>query len=168
MYPNLFGVTCLFKKGVSPVCVLLLLFGCTVFMVNASTHKNNQPFLLNNHVADTGHKIQSANRLILTEKASKKIIRKVKKGKAYLVDVRTPEEFNIKHLQYATNINIKAKNFVEEVAKLDKSKAFYFYCRSGHRSGIAADTLQTLGYNTVFSIGAIDSLTKLGLPLNNP
>lgn len=106
----------------------------------------------------------SQNRIIVTGKSSRKLLRKIKQGNAYLVDVRTPEEYNTKHLEYAKNINFKSKNFVDEISKLEKDKPIYLYCRSGHRSGNAADTLQTLGFKSAYSIGGLDSLAKAGLP----
>jgi phage shock protein E len=98
----------------------------------------------------------------LSEKQVKIISKKIKKGKAYLVDVRTPEEFNTKHLSYAKNINFKSANFVDEIKKLHQNKPIYLYCRSGHRSGMAADTLKSLGYTSAYSIGALDSLSNAG------
>ena len=49
----------------------------------------------------------------------------IKAGKAYLVDVRTPEEFDGGHLQYSQNINFNSPDFKAQIAKLDKSKPVY-------------------------------------------
>lgn len=88
----------------------------------------------------------------------------IKAGKAYLVDVRTPEEFDGGHLQYSKNINFNSPDFKAEVAKLDKSKPVYLYCRSGNRSGKAADTLKTLGFHSYFNIGGFEQLKTDGFP----
>src|SRR5688572_17949871 len=53
---------------------------------------------------------------------------------AQLVDVRTPEEYNEGHLKGSININYQGNSFAEEVAKLDKTKPTFVYCRSGGRS----------------------------------
>ena len=107
---------------------------------------------------------KTANKITVDTKLSKKILKEIQKGKAYLVDVRTPEEYSTKHLKYAQNINIRSEKFSEEIQKLDKSKKIYLYCRSGNRSGKAADTLQTFGYQLGYNIGGLDSLLTKGLP----
>lgn len=92
---------------------------------------------------------------------------KIKAGKAYLVDVRTPEEFNSGHLQYATNINFNSPEFKTEIGKLDKGKPVYLYCRSGNRSGKAADTLKTLGFHAFYNIGGFEQLKADGFPADH-
>jgi phage shock protein E len=88
----------------------------------------------------------------------------IKAGKAYLVDVRTPAEFDGGHLQYSKNINFNSPDFRAQVAKLDKSKPVYLYCRSGNRSGKAADTLKALGFHSYYNIGGFEQLKTDGFP----
>lgn len=106
-----------------------------------------------------------SDKIAITPTIEKKLLDDVAQGKAYLVDVRTPEEYNQKHLKYAANINIKSADFADQIKKLDKNKSIYLYCHSGNRSGRAADSLQTLGYHLSYNIGALDSLTKAGFPV---
>lgn len=106
-----------------------------------------------------------SDKIAVTPAIEKKLLDDIAQGKAYLVDVRTPEEYNLKHLKYAANINIKSADFADQVKKLDKNKQVYLYCHSGNRSGRAADSLQTLGYHLSYNIGALDSLTKAGFPV---
>ena len=96
---------------------------------------------------------------------SQRIAQEVAAGQAYLIDVRTPAEYQTKHLQNSQNIDFRAADFQQQVQLLDKTKAVYLYCRSGHRSGQAADLLHTLGYARSFSVGALDSLSVAGLPV---
>ncbi|GAB3284891.1 hypothetical protein GCM10027347_61960 [Larkinella harenae] len=98
------------------------------------------------------------------QKAPEGIFKEVKDGEAYLVDVRTPEEYREGHLTYARNIDFKAADFKEQIRQLDKSKPIYLYCRSGNRSGKAVDTLQTLGFKAPYNIGGFVELQKAGLP----
>ncbi len=97
-------------------------------------------------------------------KADDQALAKIKAGKAYLVDVRTPEEFDGGHLQYAKNINFNGTDFKAQIAKLDKHKPVYLYCRSGNRSGKAADTLQALGFHSYYNIGGFEQLKAEGFP----
>ncbi len=95
---------------------------------------------------------------------SPKLIKKIKKGKVLLVDVRTPEEYKAGHLQYAQNIDYKKEDFKTQVEKLDKNKPVYLYCRTGNRSGKSADILKSAGFTTVYNIGGFENLKKAGLP----
>ena len=65
---------------------------------------------------------------------------------AFILDVRTPAEFQQGFIPEATNIDIYlGQKFVEEVEKLDKTKNYYVYCRSGARSGQACNIMNSLG-----------------------
>ena len=99
-----------------------------------------------------------------THKSPETIIQEVKAGKAYLVDVRTPEEYGEGHLSHSKNIDFRSTDFKTQISKLDRSKPVYLYCRSGNRSGKAADTLQTLDFKAAYNIGGFADLKTAGLP----
>ncbi|MBW4890701.1 rhodanese-like domain-containing protein [Mucilaginibacter sp. HMF5004] len=107
---------------------------------------------------------KSPNKIVVNTKISANLLAEIAQGKAYLVDVRTPEEYDKQHLKYAQNINIRSADFGTQVKKLGKDKKVYLYCHSGNRSGKATDSLQTLGYTHSYNIGGIDSLIKAGFP----
>ncbi len=107
---------------------------------------------------------KSSNKIKVDQKISKKLLKEVEQGKAYLVDVRTPEEYNEKHLKNAQNINIKSPEFAAQISKLDKIKPVYLYCRSGNRSAQATDSLIALGYKSSYNIGGLDSIASKGFP----
>lgn len=108
---------------------------------------------------------KNSPKLSVNTNVSKSIIKEIKSGKAYLIDVRTPEEYATKHLKYSKNINIRSEKFAESIKTLAKDKKIYLYCRSGNRSGKAADTLQSFGYKYGINIGGLDSLVANGLPV---
>ena len=65
---------------------------------------------------------------------------------AVILDVRRPSEFAEGHLKGAILLDwLSDKAFVEGLAKLDKSRTHYVYCRSGHRSKQAATLLSRRG-----------------------
>lgn len=107
---------------------------------------------------------EKGEKRIDTPKSPETILKEVKAGQAYLVDVRTPEEYREGHLSYSQNIDFKAADFKGQISKLDKSKPVYLYCRSGNRSGKAVDTLQTLGFKAPYNIGGFIDLKTAGLP----
>ena len=45
-----------------------------------------------------------------------------------LLDVRTPEEFAMNHLDGAKNIDVNAANFAEMAVNVDKTKPVMVYC----------------------------------------
>lgn len=69
-----------------------------------------------------------------------------------IVDVRTKEEYEEKHIKDAINIPYDK---IKEDKRLDKNKTIFVYCRSGARSKTAYDTLKELGYD-VYDLGAIE------------
>ena len=71
---------------------------------------------------------------------------------ARLVAVRTPEEFQVKHLPDA--VNIPVQQLTERMKELEpKDRAIVLYCRSGHRSGIAYEQLAKAGYSQLHDLG---------------
>jgi phage shock protein E len=75
-----------------------------------------------------------------------------------LIDVRTPEEVNAGAIEGSTNIDFNAAEFKEKMAKLDKSKPVFVYCRAGGRSAKAANVCKELGFKEIYDMqGGWDS-----------
>ena len=77
---------------------------------------------------------------------------KMKQPDVVLIDVRTPEEFAEGHLTGALNMNINDAGFETSLAKLDKSKTYLIYCRSGARSGRAGNMMVSQGFTTIYNL----------------
>ena len=77
---------------------------------------------------------------------------------AILVDVRTEEEYNTKHIDGAILLTLDTIN-EENVINIIPSKdtPVILYCQSGNRSGQALDLLESLGYTNVYDLGAISN-----------
>ncbi len=82
-----------------------------------------------------------------------------------LLDVRTPSEYESGHLDNAVLMDVLAGDFEARIADLDTSKTFYVYCRSGNRSGQAADILRANGFTRVTNIGGFGQLVNAGAPV---
>jgi rhodanese-related sulfurtransferase len=78
--------------------------------------------------------------------------KKVSDTSVVVLDVRTPGEFQEGHLQNAINVDYEGINFAGEVNKLDKSKTYAVYCRSGRRSGLATEVMAKNGFKSVFNL----------------
>lgn len=88
---------------------------------------------------------------------------------AYLLDVRKPEEYVAGHLAGAHLLNWLDEGLFKEGAEsLDKTKTLYVYCRSGRRSGEAADYLAGKGFRVVDMDGGILAWQEKGLPVMAP
>lgn len=77
-----------------------------------------------------------------------------------VIDVRTPEEYSSSHVQNSINIDFYSKQFMAEINKLDKSKTYKVYCRSGNRSGQSEKIMKTLGFKDVENIGSLNNAAK--------
>lgn len=81
---------------------------------------------------------------------------------AVLVDVRTPSEFNSGHIQGAINVDYENTNFVSEVKKLDASKTYFVYCRSGNRSSKSVIIMKGNGIKNIYDLkGGISNALEL-------
>lgn len=78
-----------------------------------------------------------------------------------VLDVRTPEEFAETHVKESVNLDFLNPSFMTEVAKLDKSKTYKVYCRSGNRSGQAERMMKTLGFKDVENIGSVAEAAQI-------
>ncbi len=83
------------------------------------------------------------------------------KNGAFIIDVRTPDEFNRGHLSQAFNMP------VDQVAGLlltkvhDKSRVILVHCQSGLRSKKAMLNLNRVGYTQVFNLGSYERAFKI-------
>ena len=72
-----------------------------------------------------------------------------------VLDVRTQEEFDEKHIPGAILIpDYEIREKAEEILK-DKNQLILVYCRSGRRSKNAAEILVELGYKNIKEFGGI-------------
>ena len=73
--------------------------------------------------------------------------------KAFIVDVRTIEEYEESHIPNSKLMDIKnPKSFIEEIENLDKDLNYYVYCHSGVRSVQACQIMKTFGINNVYNL----------------
>lgn len=79
--------------------------------------------------------------------------RRVEEG-AYLLDVRTPREYDSGNL--SGSINIPLQILIDRMGELDASRGVVVYCRSGMRSRSAASTLRAEGFD-VYDLGPMSA-----------
>lgn len=75
-----------------------------------------------------------------------------KQPKTTVLDVRTPQEKAEGSVPGAQQIDFFSPNFESQVAKLDKSKTYLVYCRSGNRSKKACTAMDRLGFEKLYNL----------------
>ncbi|WP_204346437.1 rhodanese-like domain-containing protein [Psychroserpens algicola] len=72
---------------------------------------------------------------------------------AVVLDVRTPEEVALGIIPDAIVIDIyNGQGFIEAIEKLDTSKTYYVYCKSGGRSAQACRVMNQLGFKNTYNL----------------
>lgn len=80
---------------------------------------------------------------------------------AFLMDVRTPEEYADGHIDGAVLYNVMdEENFIAGIDTLSKKYTYYIYCRSGRRSQKAATLMIERGLNVVDLQGGYNAWNK--------
>ena len=70
-----------------------------------------------------------------------------------ILDVRTEEEFESGYIKDALNFDIRGgADFLASIEALDKSKAYFVYCRSGARSEQACQLMGQMGFEAVYNL----------------
>ena len=83
-----------------------------------------------------------------------------------LLDVRTKEEVIEKKINNSMNIDFYSDSFKDSILRLDKSKTYYVYCRSGRRSLNTVEFMRKNGFNESYNVdGGIIKWTDSKIPL---
>ena len=83
-------------------------------------------------------------------------------GGGQLVDVRGDNEHSAGHIP--GDRHIRFDRLKDEAGTLDREKPLVVYCRSGDRSGPAADALRAAGYDAYNVEGGAIAWAEQGLP----
>jgi len=99
----------------------------------------------------------------------------IEEDNVYILDVRTPAEFNSSHLKGATLIpvtNVFGSNLSSDqllqarTDEVPKDKKVLVYCKTGKRSEVASGILVKAGNSEVYNlVGGINAWTEAGLPV---
>lgn len=83
-----------------------------------------------------------------------------------ILDIRTPEEFESGYIEGAVNMNYHSESFVADLDKLDRTKTYFVYCRTGRRSRDAVGVMVQQGFSTIYRVqGDIVRWKKENLPV---
>lgn len=88
-------------------------------------------------------------------------------GKAFLIDIRAPDEYSREHIigaRLAPLEAIDARDFERERVE---GKAAIFQCQSGRRTTLNRERLTALGFSSSFVIdGGLNAWRSAGLPIH--
>lgn len=80
-----------------------------------------------------------------------------------IIDVRTGREHAGGHLKKTKhNFDVMSGEFEQQLDRLDKDQTYYLYCRSGSRSGKAANIMKRNEFENVYNIGGFRDLVNAG------
>ncbi|MEX1188729.1 MAG: rhodanese-like domain-containing protein [Bacteroidia bacterium] len=82
-----------------------------------------------------------------------------------LVDVRSPDEFNLGTIKGAKNLEWESLEFKEQAPNIAKYKPVFLFCQGGYRSGEAATWFLKNGFNSVIILeNGYDAWKAFGFP----
>ena len=139
---------CMSKKTLIIVGLIFVGLAGMVFVSQSSSNQNQTTSSSNTSINST------AFEAISTVQDLKKRL-DTKNPSDVLLDVRTPEEFSDGHIQGAINLDMQNPNFNSQIQKLDKTKTYLVFCRSGNRALTASQEMSKIGLKTVYSKGGI-------------
>lgn len=83
-----------------------------------------------------------------------------------LIDVRTETEFNEGHLEGAINFDFEGGVLAERLPMLVPDITYGVYCRTGRRSALAKQLMESAGFTDVRDLGSLDQASAtLGLKI---
>jgi rhodanese-related sulfurtransferase len=87
-------------------------------------------------------------------------------GEAQLIDVRRAYEWEAGRIEGARHVEMNDLTAYAE--EIDRERPVVFYCRSGSRSGMAAEAFHQAGYDAHNMEGGLSAWSERGLPLDPP
>lgn len=74
-----------------------------------------------------------------------------------IIDVRTEDEYNEKHIKGSINIPVDdIENKISHIVT-NKDANIVVYCKSGNRSSLAKSKLKSMGYTKIYDLGSINN-----------
>lgn len=93
---------------------------------------------------------------------------KIENEPGVVIDVRTQGEYDQGHLADTDlHYDFNGGEFEQKVDSLDKTKTYYLYCRTGNRSGQAAEIMKERGFEHAYNIGGFEDLVQSGFERNS-
>ena len=79
----------------------------------------------------------------------------------FILDVRTPAEYNVGHLDGAQLLDFNAGEVTSAIPTLDPDAEYLVYCRSGNRAGQAIALMEQAGFTNVTNLGSLEQAAQV-------
>jgi phage shock protein E len=81
--------------------------------------------------------------------------------KTYILDVRSPDEYESGHRENAINLPVdelfnNSENAFSILKNIEKDDIVHVYCFSGSRASMAKKLLESMGYTQVINLGGLE------------
>lgn len=73
-----------------------------------------------------------------------------------VLDMRTPGEYALGHLEGARLVDFNAGEADAAIAELDPQQKYVLYCHTGMQSGITASRMQLAGFADATNLGSLE------------
>jgi rhodanese-related sulfurtransferase len=122
------------------------------------------------HSEETGvttGEVQPWNPGAVTPREALQLMHRNKENPTFVIlDVRTPEEFRSGYVEGAVNMDYYNPGFQVELGKLDRTKTYLIYCRTGSRSESTFALMKDLQFRQIYDLeGGITAWRAAGLPV---
>ena len=87
----------------------------------------------------------------------------IESGEVQLIDVREPQEWDAGRIAGARHVQLE--QLAAEADSVDREQPVLFYCRSGSRSGMAANAFRRAGFDAYSMDGGLVEWDRRGYPL---
>ena len=103
----------------------------------------------------------------LSAKEASTLIEKHKGDSDFIIlDIRTPGEYHSGHIKDSIMIDYYSKSFGDQISRLDRSKSYLVYCRSGNRSARSMALFEKLQFKKIYHLSSgINSWFAARLPV---
>jgi rhodanese-related sulfurtransferase len=91
------------------------------------------------------------------------LAQRLAKGSVYVLDVRQPSEWQHGHIRGSRNVPLMQVK--SQLATLPRDKTIVTVCASGHRSAVAARTLQRSSHQVENLKGGMHAWSRAALPV---
>jgi rhodanese-related sulfurtransferase len=83
-----------------------------------------------------------------------------------ILDIRTPGEFQSGHLAKSIPIDFYSQTFAGQLNRLDKTKTYLVYCRTGNRSARSLEIFKKLKFQKIYHMAnGISTWYSEGFPV---
>ena len=97
----------------------------------------------------------SAHIIAVSAKEAADLVDKHNRDKDFtILDIRTPGEFQSGHLAESIPIDFYSPTFADQLNRLDKTKTYLVYCRTGNRSTKSLELFKKLKFQKVYHLAS--------------